>query len=151
MKRSCGSCNLCCKIMEVVPEVKPDNHDWCQHANRPAGCAGCKIYERRPQECRDFHCMWVIDQRFGEYWYPARSKIVIVARSDPDVVAFIVDPDYPLRWRQEPFFQDIKEIARAGINGRLGKTWITVVLVGDERIPIIAGPSRSPQKAPAAP
>lgn len=142
--------------MEVTPEVKPDVHDWCLHANPKGLCGGCKIYPDRPQECRDFHCLWVIDHRFGEYWFPARSKIVITARTNPDVVAFVVDPDYPLRWRQAPFFQDIKEIARAGIDGRLGQTWTTVVMIGDDIIPIIAGDGRGRPdaiagKAPAAP
>jgi hypothetical protein len=84
--------------------------------------------------------MWLIDHRFPDYWFPAKSKIVInskLAEDNKALVAFIVDPDYPGRWREEPYFSDIKKLARIGIDGFLGQKWVTVVLVKDERIPII--------------
>ena len=134
MKRSCGSCSLCCKVMDV-PDVKP-RHDWCQHADPGHGC---KIYSHRPEPCKSFHCMWLIDTRIGDYWYPAKSKIVINAMIEEGrkYTVFIVDPAYPNRWREEPYFNDIKTIARAGIEGRLGEKWTTLVLIKDQRIPII--------------
>lgn len=132
--RTCGKCSLCCRVMGV-PEVKPD-HEWCPHC-RP-GKQGCLIYVNRPQRCRDFHCQWLIDQRFGEAWYPLRSKIIIDHRLDGEktYVYFVVDPTVPGRWREEPWFSDIKSVARTGIEGRLGAHWITLVLVGEERIVI---------------
>lgn len=130
---------MCCKIM-AVPDfaAKPDQHDWCGHANK--ACGGCAIYPRRPEECRDFHCMWLIDQRIPDYWFPAKSKIVINPKlaGDLPIVAFVVDPAYPGRWREEPYFSDIKKLARFGIHGRIGQKWTTVILIGDERIPIVA-------------
>lgn len=136
LKRSCGSCRLCCKIM-AVPDFagKPDPHDWCAHA-----CdKGCAIYKARPQECRDFHCMWLLDQRIPDYWYPKTSKIVISPHLTEAAayIAFVVDPAYPQRWRQEPWFSDLKTMAKAGLEGRQGQTWTTVVVIGDERIPIM--------------
>lgn len=140
-KRSCGSCNACCKLMGV-PDVVPakPKHDWCAHALHPApSCGGCAIYRTRPESCRDFHCMYLVDNRIAEYWYPAKSKIMINATLEKGskYVSFIVDPAYPLRWREEPWFSDIKDIARAGLDGRRGEKWTTVVQVGDDRIPII--------------
>ena len=137
-RRECGSCSLCCKLMDV-PEVKP-RHDWCPHA-RP-GQGGCAIYQHRPELCREFHCMWLIDEKLPDYWYPAKSKIVISAAVD-GAVSFIVDPAYPLRWREEPYFSDIKRIAQIGIGGKLGVRWVTFILVGDQEIPVIK-PSRPP-------
>jgi hypothetical protein len=136
-KRSCGSCNLCCRVMGV-PEIKQD-HAWCQHACRPGG--GCRIYTDRPEPCRDFNCMWLLDNRFGPHWYPARARIVINAKLDGDkaYIAFVVDPDYPGRWREEPWFSDIKKIARAGIAGTAGQKWVTLIMIKDESIPIIMG------------
>lgn len=134
-QRQCGTCSLCCKVMGV-PEVKKD-HEWCPHVALPGG--GCKIYAQRPERCRDFHCQWLIDNRQPDYWYPHKSKIIIDARikHGTKYIAFIVDPAYPNRWREEPYFSDIKHIARAGIEGRLGEKWTTVVLIREERIPII--------------
>lgn len=134
MKRACGSCSMCCKLMDV-PGVKP-RHDWCQHA---APGHGCKIYPRRPEPCRDFHCQWLIDNRHPDYWFPAKSKIVInvIIEQGYKYITFIVDPSYPTRWREEPYISDIKAIAKAGLAGTLGEKWTTIVLVGENRIPII--------------
>lgn len=133
-KRQCGSCTLCCKVMGV-PEVK-ERHDWCPHAARDGSRVGCGIYRKRPERCREFHCMWLIDEKIGEHWYPKKSKIVIDVKLDPRIVCFVVDPAYPLRWLEEPWFSDIKNIAKAGIDGRHGKTWGTVVMIKDTVIPV---------------
>ena len=137
-KRACGECTLCCKVMGV-PQVK-SRHEWCPHAIKGGG--GCAIYRSRPEPCRAFHCMWLIDQRFGSHWFPAKSKIVVDAqlgREGSKVVCFIVDPSYPRRWLEEPWFSDIKTMARAGIEGKLGEKWTTVVMIKDECIPIVMG------------
>lgn len=137
-KRICGSCSLCCKVMGVTDVTPPKpNHDWCSHAK--PGCGGCGIYRTRPESCRMFHCMWLIDTRIADHWYPAKAKIVIHATIERGgkYVSFIVDPAYPLRWREQPWFDDIKAMARIGIEGRRGEKWTTVVQMGDQRIPVI--------------
>jgi hypothetical protein len=135
--RICGSCSLCCKVMNV-PDVIPAKtaHKWCSHAS--PGC-GCIIYDTRPASCREFSCMWLTDHRIKDHWYPAKARIVIhpTVEKGSNYVSFVVDPAYPLRWREEPYFSDIKEMARIGIEGRQGMKWATFVLIGDERIPII--------------
>lgn len=133
-RRSCGSCSACCKIMAVPDfEGKPNQHEWCRHARPGKGCA---IYAERPEACQDFSCMWLLDVRFEDYWFPAKAKIVISPKLDGDnaYVAFIVDPTYPGRWRQEPWFGDIKKLAAAGLCG--AQKWRTVVMIGDQTIPI---------------
>jgi hypothetical protein len=89
--------------------------------------------------------MWLIDNQIPDYWKPDKAKIVIsphLAEAHA-YVGFVVDPAYPNRWREEPWFSDIKVMAKAGLKGlgRLGRfeeqKWTTVVLVGDERIPIL--------------
>jgi hypothetical protein len=121
-----------------VPEVKKD-HQWCPHAKPGHGCV---IYPRRPEACREFHCMWLINEKFPDYWYPKTAKIVINTMNENGVsyVAFVVDPAYPNRWREDPWFSDIKKTAQIGLDGKLGKKWITIVLIGEQRIPIIRQP-----------
>lgn len=144
-QRRCGACSLCCKIMGV-PDVT-ERDVWCQHAapgikhgdgrERPAG-GGCKIYHTRPEPCRAFHCVWLTDDKFKDYWFPAKCKIMIDVKIEPQrVVCFHVDPDYPNRWREDPWFSEIRHIAKAGLDGRKGQTWTTVVMVRDERITIV--------------
>jgi hypothetical protein len=115
----------------AVDEIKKERGVWCAHA----GHAGCHIYETRPGACRDFNCRWLADSRFGEWWYPQKSKIVVDAQIDETgmTVSFHVDPKYPGRWREDPYFRDIKAIAAAGLKQKPG--WLTVVVVGRRVIP----------------
>ena len=50
--RSCGTCTLCCKLLQV-PEVEKPLGEWCRHCDKGVGCT---IYAERPQRCRDFFC-----------------------------------------------------------------------------------------------
>jgi hypothetical protein len=131
-KRTCGSCNACCKIMGVPDVTEP--YVWCQHA---VPGKGCKIYRTRPDPCRIFNCMWLIDEKLGDYWQPNKCKIIVDVRISPKrIVCFHVDPEYPLRWRDEPWFSDIKFIAKAGLDGRQDTRWTTIVKIKDEQIVI---------------
>ena len=52
--RECGTCTACCTVLAVAELNKPMR--WaCDHVT----CAGCGIYEKRPQACRDFDCAWL--------------------------------------------------------------------------------------------
>lgn len=117
-----------------VPEVKAD-FEWCKHC--APGKGGCKIYTDRPERCREFLCQWLQDDRFGEHWFPAHSKILVDTKLDSGkiFVCFVVDHDYPTRWREEPWFSDIKRVAVSGLTDR-GGGWTTVVLIRGERIVI---------------
>ena len=120
-----------------VPEVKKD-FEWCPHCQAKTGGSGCAIYNDRPQRCRDFSCQWLQDERFGAVWFPKTSKIIVDHRVEGDVavVCFVVDPVVPGRWREEPWFSDIKKVAKSGLIGSIGGKWTTVVLVGKERFVI---------------
>lgn len=52
--RACGECTVCCTVM-AVPELHKPNRRACTHV-----CdEGCAIHAERPQDCRDFHCLWL--------------------------------------------------------------------------------------------
>ncbi len=107
--RSCGGCTMCCKLLHIEALDKPRSQ-WCTHCDIGAGC---KIYEERPSECRDFHCGFLTDANFGDHWRPARSKMVIALDSNANRLTVFVDPDRPDAWRKEPFYSDVKKWARA--------------------------------------
>lgn len=129
-----------------VPEVKAE-HAWCPHAM--PGKGGCKIYDRRPDRCRDFICQWLLDSRYPEYWYPRQAKIVIDIKliKNKKYVIFVVDPAYPRRWLEEPYISDIKTIARAGLEGR---QWITVISLKGEEVPVVLEPPIKLAPGPAS-
>lgn len=54
LQRACGACTACCKT-HMVQELGKPIGAWCTHCARGVGCL---IYEKRPQGCIDFSCMW---------------------------------------------------------------------------------------------
>ena len=115
--RTCGSCNMCCKL-PPVPEINKPELVWCKHC-KPGKAEGCRIYADRPQVCADFACAWLTDTGLGDEWKPDRSKIVIRMTDEGGGITYqyMIDPAYPNRWREEPFYSQIKHVAFAGING----------------------------------
>jgi hypothetical protein len=56
--RTCGTCTLCCKLIEVTELEKPRG-TWCHHCRQHQGQGGCNIYQDRPLGCREFVCGWL--------------------------------------------------------------------------------------------
>ena len=51
----CGSCTLCCKILDV-PQLGKAAGVWCSSCTPGQGCGA---YEERAQVCREFECIWL--------------------------------------------------------------------------------------------
>lgn len=115
---------MCCKLLGIGALDKPAG-SWCAHCSPPAGCT---IYDSRPQECRDFACLWYESAVLGEEWKPIRSKIVLYLVDDERLVAH-VDPGSPNAWRADPFYAQLKEWSRRGM-----KTGPKVVVRVGERL-----------------
>jgi hypothetical protein len=111
--RNCGSCALCCKLIGFA-EINKPRGQWCPHCLKSRGCG---IYESRPNECRDFDCLWLTNANFGEEWEPTRSKMVICHMREGDMskLVFHVDPGSPLAWKSEPYYSQLKRLAGNGL------------------------------------
>jgi hypothetical protein len=103
--RSCGSCTLCCKVMAIEELNKPVGQ-WCRHC---APGTGCKIYESRPNECRNFNCAYLLSRHLGEEWKPERSRMVLVIDEGGMRMAAYVDPQRPAAWKSEPYYSQLKQ------------------------------------------
>lgn len=110
--RKCGPCTMCCKIMEI-PEVETEKNSWCRHCQIGKGCS---IYKLRPARCQAFLCGYLAWDIVPDYWFPAKSKIVIVNELDGRRIAFHVDASVPSRWKQHPYYDDIKSLAIRALN-----------------------------------
>ncbi|MCC6315206.1 MAG: hypothetical protein IT337_14475 [Thermomicrobiales bacterium] len=163
--RDCGTCSLCCKLLGIGALGKPTG-SWCPHCAPPAGCG---IYESRPQECRDFACLWLESEALGEEWRPSRSKIVLYLVDGERLVAH-VDVGSPAAWRSEPYYGQLKSWARQGMRGgpkvvvRVGERLVAIlpdrdvdlgrvargdgIFIGERMTP--AGPSYVAEVIPAA-
>jgi len=109
-RRTCGTCSLCCKLMHIVELNKPMGQ-WCPNCLKSGGC---KIYETRPNECRDFDCEWLRNAEVSEEWQPLRSKMVLVYVRDGGANKLVVhvDAGSPLAWQSEPYYTQLKGWAR---------------------------------------
>jgi hypothetical protein len=73
MKRQCGECTLCCKLLAVV-EIGKKAGVRCEHQQAHKGC---KIYGQpdMPVSCRIWSCAWLIGEDTGPR--PDRAHYVI--------------------------------------------------------------------------
>jgi hypothetical protein len=108
--RACGTCSLCCKLIEIEELHKPEGK-WCPHCE--PGKRGCLIYEDRPPSCRGFHCGWLQSDSFGSEWKPTTSKMVLAPEQmmNGDRLTVYVDPSFPTAWRNEPYHSQLTELA----------------------------------------
>jgi hypothetical protein len=107
--RTCSGCTLCCSLLGIV-ELKKPVFTICKH------CVigkGCKIYEVRPQTCAGFYCSYRISADLPEYWNPKICGMVLHrdANGGTDIISVICSNSAKHRWKQEPYWNDIKQIA----------------------------------------
>ena len=132
--RKCGGCNLCCKLLPMqrrdtaklaaieIGFMTPDEADKaipdfdkkagvkCPHQSH---AKGCRVYDRRPANCRMWNCRWLAAEDTAELSRPDRSHVVldvvpdhIIAQDTEkgteqsvEVVQVWVDPNHPDAWR----------------------------------------------------
>jgi hypothetical protein len=116
--RECGICSLCWRLHDV-PEISKPKNEWCRHC-RP-GHGGCQIYDQGPDLCRGYACLWLTESKLGDEWFPAKAKIIADLTTDRGKVflRFTVDPQYSNRWREEPYYSAIKQVALSGLRREL--------------------------------
>jgi hypothetical protein len=105
--RTCGTCNLCCKIVEVTALNKPANV-WCEHCDVGRGC---RIYEQRSAICREFFCRYMRDPSLDARWNPATAHFLLRAENAGTLV-IQVDPQRPEAWKREPYHSTLRERAK---------------------------------------
>jgi hypothetical protein len=118
LARTCDGCTLCCRVLEAATLNKPMGVlcDKCIVGT------GCGIHETRPDECRTYHCAWLIDGSLGPEWRPELAHIIISYDLDGRRLNANADPLYPGAWRHEPYFSQLKAWAGDALP-RNGQVW----------------------------
>jgi hypothetical protein len=84
INRECGKCTVCCKVPAIDhPELQKMPGVTCPNCK----VGGCKIYETRPDPCRNFYCGWRYLPGLGNDWRPDKNGILIRFEQGP--------PGYP--------------------------------------------------------
>jgi hypothetical protein len=72
--RTCGECNLCCKLVPVA-EIDKGAGKACKHQRFKKGCA---IYHRgMPVSCQLWNCRWLVNDDTADQVRPDRAGYVI--------------------------------------------------------------------------
>jgi hypothetical protein len=131
--RSCGHCSLCCKLLGVIELAKPANV-WCPHCK--PGKGGCGIYSVRPQICRTYACGWLMSETVGEEWYPLHSHMILTLAPINNVLTctVTVDKQFPRIWREPPYYDQLKRMARTGMRVKTAKEILLVTVRCDGRV-----------------
>jgi hypothetical protein len=111
----------------AIEQLAKPARSWCPHC-KPG--RGCQIYPDRPDECRHFNCLWLVNERLDEHWKPSRSRLVLTTSEDGIEVR--CDPGFPDAWRKEPFRGEIQQWAVSGETRD-----VTVVIVVGERMILV--------------
>jgi hypothetical protein len=53
--RKCGECTFCCVALAIDEPLNKPGGTPCKHL-----CGGCSIYRKRPPDCREFECLWLV-------------------------------------------------------------------------------------------
>lgn len=121
---TCGSCTMCCKVLEIEEISKPRGQ-WCPEC-KPG--TGCTVYDQRPVPCRTFECLWLQMQAKGG-WQPRMrpDKVHVMFTVHPDQTSLIahVDPARPDAFKGKTVDIFMKEMALKGMN--------TTIVVGEKR------------------
>lgn len=102
--RDCGSCTMCCKVYKIEALNKPAGA-WCSHC---AIGSSCRIYDARPDDCRQFFCLWRTDASLPDIWKPNLSKLTAAFYPKNGFIYVQVDASSPQAWRKEPYFSTLK-------------------------------------------
>lgn len=120
--KSCGTCTLCCKVLEI-DELQKKAGVWCADCLPNHGCA---IYSRRPDVCRDYECLWLTERSLPQTLKPERTGTILMEDAETDEYQAVCDPEKPFAWRQPLVFKHLVGKAKEGrtVVARAGlKAW----------------------------
>lgn len=82
-ERNCGDCTACCHALAIEELDKP-GFQKCAYVQSGNGCAGCGIYDARPDCCRDFQCLW-LQGHLAEDDRPDKLGVIFTTTGHPDL------------------------------------------------------------------
>lgn len=119
----CGDCNACCS----VPVLESEHMAW-RNTNKVRNelcdqwCGGCKIYDQRPQACRNFECLWLRIRKSREDYTierrPNKLGFMVSTMEIENGIRFVIDEVQPnsfnledMSVEQSEFFREVLYLA----------------------------------------
>ena len=108
--KSCGSCTMCCKALEIEYFSKPMG-TLCSNCTENGGCS---VYQTRPKVCREFLCEWMCERSLPPHLRPDKVGTILIEDPDSDEYHAVCDPSRPMAWRQPVMFRHLVSVAKTG-------------------------------------
>lgn len=79
--RTCGACFACCKILNIDSGTLKKAADvLCPNYQHGTGCT---IYEKRPEQCKQWFCVWRFDDVLPDDYSPDKINIAFCLENSP--------------------------------------------------------------------
>ena len=130
MKRQCGECQLCCKLLPVrSPLLDKESNTKCRYQKFGVGCTVYRTH-KMPFECGAWKCRWLVNDDTAQLSRPDRSHYVVdlmpdfitvkpnddaVQPTNFEVIQVWVDRKYPDAWRDPDL---LAYLARRGFENK---------------------------------
>ncbi len=101
---------MCCQILDI-DELDKKAGVLCKNCT---ATNGCKIYNKRPQVCRDFECEWLTERDIAAPLKPDRTGTIFMIDPDTDQYQAVTDPKRPQAWRHPLVFKHLIAKAKEG-------------------------------------
>ncbi|MGL4811028.1 MAG: hypothetical protein ACRCXM_04545 [Beijerinckiaceae bacterium] len=82
---------------------------WCNFCD--AGGVGCKTWQLRPKQCRDFVCGWLGNENLGAEWKPDTAKFLLAPEYEGRCLTVYSDGSAATSWKRSPYYAVLKQIA----------------------------------------
>jgi len=125
MINKCGECSHCCDI-PIIKELKKKAFNLCNHY-----CNGCTIYEKRPDECRNFECAFLQMEKVNIALRPDKCGVMFEMLSD-NIFLGTLHPDY-----------EFSDVAKGQINAFMKQGYSVVLSRKDEKLKIYISPKHN--------
>ena len=82
--KSCEGCTACCNgtLSAMIGDHPMHRGNPCIHMCSESN--NCKIYEDRPDLCKNFHCLWLLDETMPDWLKPSQSGVILIYRPTED-------------------------------------------------------------------
>ena len=101
---------MCCSALDI-PEFNKPPGPACEHC---IASGGCKIYDTRPQLCRDFECEWLTERTLPQTLRPDKVGTILMEADDTDEYRAVCSPSRPNAWRHPLVFAHLVRVAKTG-------------------------------------
>jgi hypothetical protein len=109
--KSCGSCSLCCKLIEVPGLAEAGK--WCPHCKPGSSAGGCTIHADRPEVCQGWHCFWRAEE-WPDGLRPDRCKVIFEALPGVMTILVSVEPSRPDSWKTKRILNVMDRLRKKG-------------------------------------